>query len=232
MRKALISKLDLWLHGKILFMAIGWLNSMSQLAKRPTFFLTHTVLELIEVQRELANSHRRQIKFNTKRSRSESPIHSFYEQQDHTENHWGKPFRRSLCLAIRQRQSAQVDVESAHVKKYMDPGYRFRAGLDNMLKRKAQTYQILQMNSNASLKGIDSFHFISFHFIFIYLGTVAPSVYENCFSGGRGTNVTSLRFDSSLKGGKKWCLFNIKFKAIPKLRSTKRYSSLPIVSFS
>ena len=27
------------------------------------------------------------------------------------------------------------------------------------------------------------FHFI---FIFIYLGTVAPSVHENCFSGGRG----------------------------------------------
>ena len=24
----------------------------------------------------------------------------------------------------------------------------------------------------------------SFHFIFIYLGTVAPSVHENCFSGG------------------------------------------------
>ena len=69
-------------------------------------------------------------------------------------------------------------------------------------------------------------------FIFIYSGTVAPSVHENCFSGGRGTNVTSLRFDSSLKGGKRWCLFNIKFKAIPKLRSTKRYSSLPIVSFS
>ena len=63
----------------------------------------------------------------------------------------------------------------------------------------------------------------SFHFIFIYLGKVAPSVHENCFSGGRGTNVTSLRFDSSLKGGKRWCLFNIKFKSIPKLRSTKRY---------
>ena len=73
---------------------------------------------------------------------------------------------------------------------------------------------------------------ISFHFIFIYLGTVAPSVHENCFSGGRGTNVTTLRFDSSLKGGKRSCLFNIKFKAIPKLRSTKRYSPLPIVSFS
>ena len=69
-------------------------------------------------------------------------------------------------------------------------------------------------------------------FIFIYLGTVAPSVHENCFSGGRGTNVTSLRFDSSLKGGKRWCLFNIKFKSIPKLRSTKRYSPLPIVRFS
>ena len=69
-------------------------------------------------------------------------------------------------------------------------------------------------------------HFISFHFIFIYLGTVAPSVHENCFSGGRGTNVTCLRFHSSLKGGKGWCLFNIKFKAIPKLRSTKRYSPL------
>ena len=24
-----------------------------------------------------------------------------------------------------------------------------------------------------------------FYFIFIYLGTVAPSVHENCFSGGR-----------------------------------------------
>ena len=28
---------------------------------------------------------------------------------------------------------------------------------------------------------------VSFHFIFIYLGTVAPSVHENCFSGGRGS---------------------------------------------
>ena len=26
---------------------------------------------------------------------------------------------------------------------------------------------------------------LSFHFIFVYLGTVAPSVHENCFSGGR-----------------------------------------------
>ena len=76
------------------------------------------------------------------------------------------------------------------------------------------------------------FGFFIHSFIFIYLGTVAPSVHENCFSGGRGTNVTTLRFDSSLKGGKRWCLFNIKFKAIPKLRSTKRYSPLPIVSFS
>ena len=32
--------------------------------------------------------------------------------------------------------------------------------------------------------------FISF--IFIYLGTVAPSVHDNCFSGGRGTNVFRL----------------------------------------
>ena len=28
--------------------------------------------------------------------------------------------------------------------------------------------------------------FTSFHFIFTYLGTIAPSVHENCFSGGRG----------------------------------------------
>ena len=58
----------------------------------------------------------------------------------------------------------------------------------------------------------------------MYLGTVAPSVHENWFSGGRGTNVFRLkRFDSSLKGGKSWCLFNIKFKVIPKLWSTKRF---------
>ena len=68
---------------------------------------------------------------------------------------------------------------------------------------------------------------------FIYLGTVAPSVPKDCFSGGRGINVLRLqRFDSSLKGGKGWCLFNIKFKVIPNLWSTKRYSPLPIVSFS
>ena len=43
MGKGLGSKLDFWLHGKILFTAIGWLNLMSQSAKRPTFFLTHPV---------------------------------------------------------------------------------------------------------------------------------------------------------------------------------------------
>ena len=41
--KGLGSKLDLWLLGKIFFTAIGWLNSMSQFAKRPKFFLTHPV---------------------------------------------------------------------------------------------------------------------------------------------------------------------------------------------
>ena len=43
MGKGLGSKFYLWLHGKILFTAIGLLNSMSQFAKRPTFFLTHPV---------------------------------------------------------------------------------------------------------------------------------------------------------------------------------------------
>ena len=38
MGKGLGSKLILWLHGKSLFTAIGWLNSMSQSAKHPTFF--------------------------------------------------------------------------------------------------------------------------------------------------------------------------------------------------
>ena len=73
--------------------------------------------------------------------------------------------------------------------------------------------------------------FIHSFFIFIYLGTVTPSVHEKCFSGGRGTNVSSLRFDSSLKGGKRWCLFNIKFKAILKLWSTKRYALCPLLVF-
>ena len=76
-------------------------------------------------------------------------------------------------------------------------------------------------------------YLVHFIFIFIYLGTVAPSVHENCFSGGRGINVFRLqRFDFSRKGGKSWCMFNIKFKVIPKLWSTRRYSPLPIVSFS
>ena len=43
MGKGLLSKLDSWLHGKIYFTTIGWLNAMSQSAKRPTFFLTHPV---------------------------------------------------------------------------------------------------------------------------------------------------------------------------------------------
>ena len=41
MGKGLGSKMDLWLHGKILFTEFRWLNLMSQSAKCPTFFLTH-----------------------------------------------------------------------------------------------------------------------------------------------------------------------------------------------
>ena len=45
MGKGLWSKLDSWLHGKGYFMTIGWLNAMSQSAKRPTFFwLTRYIL--------------------------------------------------------------------------------------------------------------------------------------------------------------------------------------------
>ena len=41
--KDLCSKLDVWLHGKIQFTTIEWLNAMSQSAKRPKFFLTHLI---------------------------------------------------------------------------------------------------------------------------------------------------------------------------------------------
>ena len=33
------------------------------------------------------------------------------------------------------------------------------------------------------------------HFIFTYLGTVAPSVHGNCFSGGRGKTFTNRKID-------------------------------------
>ena len=54
----------------------------------------------------------------------------------------------------------------------------------------------------------------------------------NCFSGGRGKNIYKLqRFDSFLTGGKRWSLLNIALKAIPKLRSTERYSPVPLLLF-
>ena len=71
----------------------------------------------------------------------------------------------------------------------------------------------------------------SFHFIFIYLGTVAPSVHENCFSGGRGTNVTSLRFDSSLKGGKRWCLLTSSSRLFQSLGPRKDIALCPLLVF-
>ena len=46
MEKGLGSKLDSWLHGKIYFTTIGWLNAMSQSAKRPTLFLTQPLSRL------------------------------------------------------------------------------------------------------------------------------------------------------------------------------------------
>ena len=52
-------------------------------------------------------------------------------------------------------------------------------------------YQICHVQSIVNILFI--FHLFlpfSFHFIFfIYLGTVAPSVQENCFSGGRDLEV-------------------------------------------
>ena len=38
------------------------------------------------------------------------------------------------------------------------------------------------------------YHFI---FIFTYLGTVAPSVRGNCFSGGRGNAFTNRKIDTT-----------------------------------
>ena len=35
------------------------------------------------------------------------------------------------------------------------------------------------------------------HFIFTYLGTVAPSVRGNCFSGGRGNTFTNRKIDTT-----------------------------------
>ena len=46
------------------------------------------------------------------------------------------------------------------------------------------------------IRGI-SISFISFHFIFTYLGTVAPSVRGNCFSGGRGNTFTNRKIDTT-----------------------------------
>ena len=44
--------------------------------------------------------------------------------------------------------------------------------------------------------------------------------------------IVSLILIFFLKSGKGGRLFDIKFKVVPKLTSTKRYSPLPIISFS
>ena len=75
-----------------------------------------------------------------------------------------------------------------------------------------------------------TFHFI-FFFIFIYLGTVAPSVHENCFSGGRGTNVTSLRFDSSLKVARDGACLTSSSRLFQSLDPRKDIALCPLLVF-